>query len=142
MYDPPPVRPNSLLRSVVLVVVASLAGAACKNNEGGARPAPPGPGAAPAARADAAAVAGREGAACAGDDACGFGLVCTSGRCANSECHDGDPMNPPRACGGSRHCEFAQRGDVRKGRGRCVEAPTPAPAEGEGGAAVPPAAAP
>lgn len=140
MYDPPPVRPNSLSRSVVLVVVASLAGAACKGNEGGARPAPPGPGAPVAARADAAA-AGGTGAACANDDACGFGLVCTSGRCANSECHDGDPMNPPRACPGSRHCEFADRGGARKGRGRCVEAGAP-PAEGEGGAPVPPAAAP
>jgi hypothetical protein len=134
-----PVRTSSLSRSVGLLVVALVA---CKGSEGTTRSAPPGAHTT-APRGDAAAP-GASGAACANDDACAFGLVCTSGRCANSDCHDGDPMNPPRACNNGRHCEFADRAAVRKGRGRCVDGPVaaePAPAA-DGDGAVPPAPAP
>jgi hypothetical protein len=133
------VNPLSLHRSVGLLVMASLSMVACKGSDGPARSAPPGTHTT-APRADAGPSAGAAGAACANDDACAFGLLCTSGRCANADCHDGDPMNPPRACPGAKHCEFADRAALRKGRGRCVDAPSPLPAEGD--AAVPPAPAP
>lgn len=139
MIAPPPVR-TPLSASIVFAVVASLA---CKGSDGPPRPPPGAPGAnGPAARADAAAPGG-SGAACTNDDGCGFALVCTSGRCADSACHDGDPMHPPRVCPGSKHCEFTDRGGARKGRGHCVSGvPEAAPGGGEGGAPVPPAAAP
>lgn len=132
------VRTTSPRRSVGLLVMASLSLLACKGSDGPARSAPPGthttaPG------ADASAP-GASGAACTADEGCGFGLLCTSGRCANADCHDGDPMTAPRACPGAKHCEFADRAALRKGRGRCVDAPAAPPAEGD--AAVPPAPAP
>jgi len=118
--------------------MASLSLVACKGSDGPTRSAPPGTHTT-APRADGGAP-GAVGVACTGDEGCSFGLLCTSGRCANSDCHDGDPMNPPRACPGMKHCEFADRAALRKGRGRCVDAPAAPPAEGDG--AVPPAPAP
>jgi hypothetical protein len=134
MVSLPPVNTRSSLLPVALVAMAVLA---CKSSNDPVRP----PSASPRQRADASSL-GAEGAACTHDDACGFGLVCTSGRCANSPCHDGNPMTPPRVCPGSQHCEFADPTAASKGRGRCVGNDPTSASETEAGTATTPSPRP
>lgn len=106
------------MRSVMTAVwVVVLAMGGCRSGDGGARRQQPTQ--RPATRPDAAAPTAR-GGTCTADSNCDFGLVCTSGHCGDSECHDGAPMNPPRACTGNLVCRFDDVTARRNGRGRCA----------------------